>query len=225
MVRHGSFKGLREDKPAAAVGLELPEPAQARAGPLVVPRGGARKRTKVTVEGRELGLSNLDKVLYPASRLHQGRADRRTTRGSPTVLLPHLRGRPLTLKRYPDGVEGKLISTRSAAPSTGPTGCGPRGSGASSTEERDRLLPGRGPADAGLGGEPGRPRAAHLALAARPTIERPTAVVFDLDPGAAGGRPRLRPGRALDPRLFDAARPRAATRRPPARRACRCTCR
>ncbi|TMK85669.1 MAG: ATP-dependent DNA ligase, partial [Actinobacteria bacterium] len=58
----------------------------------------------VTVEGRELKLSNLDKVLYPAVGFTKGEVIDYYSRIAP-VLLPHVRDRPLTLLRYPEGVE------------------------------------------------------------------------------------------------------------------------
>jgi bifunctional non-homologous end joining protein LigD len=58
----------------------------------------------VEVEGRHLKLSNLDKVLYPEAGFTKGEVISYYQRISP-VLLPHLRGRPLTLKRYPNGVD------------------------------------------------------------------------------------------------------------------------
>jgi bifunctional non-homologous end joining protein LigD len=58
------------------------------------------------VDGRRLSLSNLDKVLYPRTGFTKGQVIDYYTRIAPAV-LPHLRGRPLTLKRYPDGVEGQ----------------------------------------------------------------------------------------------------------------------
>ena len=61
-------------------------------------------RLQVEVEGRRLSLSNLDKVLYPRAGFTKGQVIDYYTRIAPAV-LPHLRGRPLTLKRYPNGVE------------------------------------------------------------------------------------------------------------------------
>jgi bifunctional non-homologous end joining protein LigD len=60
---------------------------------------------EVEVDGRTLSLSNLDKVFYPATGFTKGQVIEYYTRIAP-VLLPHLRGRHLTLKRYPNGVEG-----------------------------------------------------------------------------------------------------------------------
>ncbi|MEA2125280.1 MAG: bifunctional non-ous end joining protein LigD [Solirubrobacteraceae bacterium] len=54
--------------------------------------------------GHTLSLSNLDKVLYPAVGFTKGQVIDYYTRIAPYV-LPHLRGRALTLKRYPNGVE------------------------------------------------------------------------------------------------------------------------
>ena len=63
------------------------------------------RRVEVEVEGRTLSLSNLDKVMYPEAGFTKGQVIDYYTRVAP-VLLPHLHDRPLTLKRYPDGVEG-----------------------------------------------------------------------------------------------------------------------
>jgi bifunctional non-homologous end joining protein LigD len=63
------------------------------------------RRVEVEIEGRTLSLSNLDKVLYPRAGFTKAQVIEYYTRVAP-VLLPHLRGRPLTLKRYPNGVEG-----------------------------------------------------------------------------------------------------------------------
>ena len=64
----------------------------------------AAKRQEVQIDGRTLSLSNLDKVLYPQAAFAKGHVIDYYTRVSP-VLLPHLRDRPLTLKRYPNGVD------------------------------------------------------------------------------------------------------------------------
>jgi bifunctional non-homologous end joining protein LigD len=62
------------------------------------------KRVPVKVDGRDLTLSNLDKVLYPQVGFAKAEVIDYYSRIAP-VLLPHLRGRPLTVKRYPNGVE------------------------------------------------------------------------------------------------------------------------
>jgi bifunctional non-homologous end joining protein LigD len=68
----------------------------------------------VEVDGRNLKLSNLDKVLYPEVRLTKGEVIHYYTSVAP-VLLPHLAGRPLTVKRYPNGVEGKFFFEKNAS--------------------------------------------------------------------------------------------------------------
>ena len=67
----------------------------------------------VDVEGRSVVLSNLDKVLYPSVGFTKGQVIDYYTRISP-VLLPHLAGRALTRKRYPDGVEGQVFFEKNA---------------------------------------------------------------------------------------------------------------
>src|SRR4051812_22248704 len=63
------------------------------------------KKIAVKVDGRELTLSNLDKVLYPRHGFTKGEVLDYYTRVAP-ALLPHLADRPATRKRFPDGVEG-----------------------------------------------------------------------------------------------------------------------
>jgi bifunctional non-homologous end joining protein LigD len=60
-------------------------------------------RILVSVDGRELELSNLDKVLYPQAGFTKGEVIDYYTRIAP-IILPHLRDRPLTRIRYPNGV-------------------------------------------------------------------------------------------------------------------------
>lgn len=64
--------------------------------------------TQVTVDGRQLTVSNLDKVLYPAAGFAKGQVIDYYARIAP-VMLPHLKGRPITLKRYPNGVDGQFF--------------------------------------------------------------------------------------------------------------------
>ncbi|MDP9408037.1 MAG: non-homologous end-joining DNA ligase [Actinomycetota bacterium] len=70
-------------------------------------------KVAVDIEGRRLGLSNLEKVLWPETHFTKGLVLDYYTRVSP-VLLPHLHGRPLTLKRFPDGVEGGSFYEKNA---------------------------------------------------------------------------------------------------------------
>lgn len=68
----------------------------------------ASARVAVEIDGRQLELSNLDKVLYPEAGFTKAQVIDYYTRIAP-VLLPHLKDRPLTLKRYPDGIEGQMF--------------------------------------------------------------------------------------------------------------------
>ena len=62
----------------------------------------------MTVEDRELTLSNLDKVLFPESGFTKGQLIDYYANVAP-VMLPHIQDRPLTMKRYPDGVDAKFF--------------------------------------------------------------------------------------------------------------------
>lgn len=63
------------------------------------------KASQLDVGGRTINVTNLDKVLYPQTGFTKGDLINYYIRISP-VLLPHLKDRPITLKRYPDGVDG-----------------------------------------------------------------------------------------------------------------------
>jgi bifunctional non-homologous end joining protein LigD len=63
----------------------------------------ARKESVIEIEGRKLKLSNLDKVLYPEDGVTKAQIIDYFVRIAP-ALLPHLADRPLTMKRYPEGV-------------------------------------------------------------------------------------------------------------------------
>jgi bifunctional non-homologous end joining protein LigD len=117
-LRHPSYKGLREDKPATEVVRERPlapeefsspPPGQAIEGKGLLARGQrVRGGVAMEVEGRTLKLTNLDKILYPESGFTKGDLIAYYAQIAP-VLLTHLRDRPLTLKRYPNGVQGEYF--------------------------------------------------------------------------------------------------------------------
>ncbi|KAB8191297.1 ATP-dependent DNA ligase [Nonomuraea phyllanthi] len=70
-------------------------------------------KVPVKVDGRELTLSNLDKVLYPEYGFTKAEIIDYYSRIAP-VLLPHLQGRPLTVKRYPNGVTAQSFFEKNA---------------------------------------------------------------------------------------------------------------
>jgi len=80
---------------------------------LVVIRDETAKAATVDVEGKEVRLANPRKVLYPKTGFTK-RDLVEYYAGIAPVLLPHLRDRPLTLKRYPNGVEGQFFYEKNA---------------------------------------------------------------------------------------------------------------
>ena len=135
---------------------------------------------QVEVAGRRLKLSNLDKVLYPAVGFTKGQVIDYYTRVAP-VLLPHLRDRPLTLKRYPEGVEGEYFyekecpSHRPDWVTTAPIWSRRNGRHVNFCLANDlpTLVWAANLADLEL----------HTSLSLATDIARPTMMVFDLDPG------------------------------------------
>ncbi|GAA0406573.1 hypothetical protein Acor_51630 [Acrocarpospora corrugata] len=70
-------------------------------------------KVPVVVDGRQLVLTNLGKVLYPEAGFTKAEVIDYYSRIAP-VMLPHLRGRPLTVKRYPNGVGGAFFFEKNA---------------------------------------------------------------------------------------------------------------
>ena len=133
---------------------------------------------EVDVEGRRLKLSNLDKVLYPATGFAKGQVIDYYSRVAPAVLA-HLQGRALTLKRYPNGVEGKYFYEKQK-PSHAPEWVR---SATIETGDRDIdfVLCDDLPTLVWLANLADLELHPSLALAEDP--DRPTVLAFDLDPG------------------------------------------
>jgi bifunctional non-homologous end joining protein LigD len=188
IMRAPSFKGLREDKPPREVRLEIlgedaPEgaeeldPGSPEALFDTVERG-AEGSLLVTTEGRELKITNWDKVLYPKTGFTKGDLVAFYARVAP-VVLPHLHDRPLTLKRYPNGVEAQYFYEKQS-PSHRPEWvqtCRINDINYTLAQDRPTLIWLANLADIEL----------HTSLSRAPRPERPTMMVFDLDPGAPAG--------------------------------------
>jgi bifunctional non-homologous end joining protein LigD len=71
-------------------------------------------RQRVEIDGRQLSVSNLEKVLFPEVGLTKAQVIDYYVRIAP-VLLPHLAGRPVTFTRWPDGVEGQTFFEKNSA--------------------------------------------------------------------------------------------------------------
>jgi len=142
----------------------------------------APTRVEVDVQGHRLSLSNLDKVLYPGVGFTKGQVIDYYTRIAPAV-LPHLRDRPLTLKRYPNGVEGGHFYEKNA-PSHRPdwVEVAPIELRSKTIEfvlcnDLPTLVWLANLADLEL----------HPSLSLADDINRPTVMAFDLDPGPGTG--------------------------------------
>src|SRR5688500_10827870 len=68
---------------------------------------------KLTIDGQTVSISNLNKVLYPGGRFTKAKVIDYYIRVAP-FLLPHLKNRPVTLKRFPDGVYGDFFYEKDA---------------------------------------------------------------------------------------------------------------
>ena len=136
-------------------------------------------KQNLDVDGTKVDVTNLDKIFYPKAGFTKGDVIDYYVRISP-VLLPHLKDRPITLKRYPDGVEGiffyekkcpdhrpKWVKTTKVTKSEGGeiNYC--------VINDLPSLVWAANLADLEL----------HTFLHKAPSIRRPTAIAFDLDPG------------------------------------------
>ena len=144
----------------------------------------SRKEATLKLKGRHLTVSNLEKVFYPATGFTKGQVIDYYIRISP-VLLPHLKDRALTLKRYPDGVGGGFFyekrcpAWRPEWVQTVPIWSDRHDAQVHYCMAND--LPSIVWA-ANLGD-----LELHTLLAKGRNVDRPTMMVFDLDPGAPAG--------------------------------------
>jgi bifunctional non-homologous end joining protein LigD len=155
-LRAPSYKGLRDDKSAELVVREEANAVVAEVG------------------GHQVKLSNLDKVLYPEAGFAKRDVIDYHARVAP-VVLPHLDGRALTLKRYPNGVDAQFFYEKNA-PSHRPDWVSTARVGSIDyvvVDHEATLVWLANLADLEL----------HTSLALAREPERPTLVAFDLDPG------------------------------------------
>ncbi len=139
------------------------------------------KKAELVVEGRALAVSNLDKVLWPKAGFTKGEMIHYYIQIAP-ALLPHLKDRPLTMKRYPDGVEGEFFYEKNCPGhrpkwvKTAKVWSEPnqREIDYCLAQDLPTLVWAANLADIEL----------HTSLSRRKNVERPTMMVFDLDPGA-----------------------------------------
>jgi bifunctional non-homologous end joining protein LigD len=139
------------------------------------------KKAELIVDDRKLQVSNLDKVLYPKAAFTKAQVIDYYIRIAP-VLLPHLKDRPLTMKRYPDGVEGEFFYEKNC-PVHRPKWVQTAKVWSEGNQrimhyclanDLPTLVWAANLADLEL----------HTSLSRKNNIERPTTMVFDLDPGA-----------------------------------------
>jgi bifunctional non-homologous end joining protein LigD len=183
LLRQPSFKRLCEEQAEPRPGASARRRPAPRAGGGLVVHEQRAKRSRAEVDGRELTLSNLDKVLYPVDGFTKRDVIDYYVAIAP-VLLGHLAARPLTLTRYPDGVEGKAFFQKQS-PAHRP-GWVQTVSVASERRKRiDFTLADDLPTLVWLANLAALEL--HVPMARVPALGRPTAVVFDLDPGPPAG--------------------------------------
>jgi bifunctional non-homologous end joining protein LigD len=191
IMRAPSFKGLREDKSPREVRIEVlgedapSETAGAQNGDPSSPEALFDEVERlsegallVSTEGRELKISNWEKVLYPQTGFTKGDLVAFYARVAPAV-LPHLHDRPLTLKRYPNGVDQPYFYEKQS-PSHRPEWVQTVRIGDINytlAQDRPTLIWLANLADVEL----------HTSLSLAQRADRPTMMVFDLDPGAPAG--------------------------------------
>jgi bifunctional non-homologous end joining protein LigD len=140
--------------------------------------------TELRVGARKVKVTHLDKVLFPEAGFTKGQVIDYYIRISP-FLLPHLKNRPVTLKRFPEGIHGEHFYEKNAPAHIPPWLRTAKVWRASGESQINYVL---------LNDAPSLVWSANMAnielhtfLARTPKIEQPTMLVFDLDPGPPAG--------------------------------------
>ena len=137
-------------------------------------------KAQLVINGKKLSVSNLNKVLYPKAGFTKGQVIDYYIRVAP-VLLPHLKDRPLTMKRYPNGVDREFFYEKNC-PTHRPSWVktarvwsegNRREMHYCLLQDLPTLVWAANLADIEL----------HTSLARKQNVARPTMMVFDLDPG------------------------------------------
>ena len=194
-IRHASFIGLRDDKPAKAIVRERPKQLGPSAAPAEGKAGGKAGRSSVAsvkvshgerVIDEATGASKLDLVRYYESVAQ--------------FILPHLKGRPCSLVRGPTGVTGELFFQKHGE-KIGIPGI---------TELPENLWPGHaalleiGSAKALVGAAQMNVIEFHTWNSTAKNIDRPDRMVFDLDPGEGTTWDHVQEAAALVRAMLDA---------------------
>jgi bifunctional non-homologous end joining protein LigD len=118
MVRQAAFKGLREDKPAREVRAEHPVAPETVELRTPMPASGKSRPAKATASAvMGVTISKPDKELWPASGKEKGVTKLELARYLEAVgpwMIEHLRGRPCSIIRAPDGIEAERFFQRHA---------------------------------------------------------------------------------------------------------------
>jgi len=183
-LRHPRFIGLRDDKKAQDVLREKKVPLQET--PAVTPAPTKSKAPsgktsgELEIDHKKVALSHLDKVFYPSIGFTKGQVLDYYIQIAP-IMLPYLKGRPITMKRYPNGVAESFFYEKQA-PSYRPSWL--------DTYAMKDPKTGKVTEYAVIQDMASLVWMANLAclefhvlLARAPKVDQPTMLVFDLDPG------------------------------------------
>lgn len=122
MVRQAAFKGLRDDKPAGEVEAETPAPAADVAVPAATARIEPRRKLAGPSSVMGVTVSHPDKAMWPAAAAGEAPVTKldlaRYFEAVGPKLLAHIKGRPCSITRAPDGIGGETFFQRHAMPGT-----------------------------------------------------------------------------------------------------------
>ncbi|MBD8017922.1 DNA ligase D [Kaistella pullorum] len=118
IMRHPSFQGMRADKKATSVTLEKEQAVEKiveDAAPIIAKRGKAPRKTLLNpkeksqvkkINGNEVKFTNLDKIFWPDEKRTKRDLINYYYQVAPYI-LPYLKGRPQSMNRFPDGIDGE----------------------------------------------------------------------------------------------------------------------